>query len=410
MLEKTLAIVLAGGAGSRLRPLTDERAKPAVPFGGKYRIIDFTLTNCLNSGLRRVLVMTQYKSHSLQKHLRDGWTIFNPELGEYITTVPPQMRSGEQWYTGTADAIYQNRWLLERSSADWVLILSGDHIYRMDYAPLIEAHARHGGAATIACMEIPLSEAGAFGVMELDPRDEARIAGFAEKPAKPLPMPDELSKSLVSMGIYVFSTAKLLQCLEEDHALAESSHDFGRDILPRLIPEAPVYAYRFGGREGRVSVDRYWRDVGTLDAYYAANMDLLRPVPPIDLYQEDWQIRSYAGQHPPARTVPGISGNEGICINSIVASGVVISGGSAQASILFSGVVLDDESVVQEAILLDGVKVGSGAHLRRCIVDKGVVIPPEENIGLDSARDRERFTVTERGVVVVPKGYRFADA
>jgi glucose-1-phosphate adenylyltransferase len=410
MLEKTLAIVLAGGAGARLRPLTDERAKPAVPFGGKYRIIDFTLTNCLNSGLRRVLVMTQYKSHSLQKHLRDGWTIFNPELGEYITTVPPQMRSGEQWYTGTADAIYQNRWLLERSGADWVLILSGDHIYRMDYAPLIEVHARRGGAATIACMEVPLPEASVFGVVQLDPRDAERITGFAEKPAKPSPMPDNLGKALVSMGIYVFSTAKLLQCLDEDHALAESSHDFGHDILPRLINEAPVYAYRFGGREGRVSVDRYWRDVGTLDAYYTANMDLLRPVPPIDLYQENWHIRSYAGQHPPARTVPGVSGNEGICINSIVASGVVISGGSAQASILFSGVVLDDESVVQEAILLDGVKVGSGAQLRRCIVDKGVVIPPNESIGLDPVQDRERFTVTERGVVVVPKGYRFADA
>lgn len=410
MLEKTLAIVLAGGAGTRLRPLTDERAKPAVPFGGKYRIIDFTLTNCLNSGLRRVLVMTQYKSHSLQKHLRDGWTIFNPELGEYITTVPPQMRSGEQWYTGTANAIYQNRWLLERSDADWVLILSGDHIYRMDYAPLIEAHARQCGAATIACMEVPRSDASDFGVLQLDSNSGERIVGLAEKPADPLPTRTDASKSLVSMGIYVFSTAKLLQCLEEDHAVEDSSHDFGRDILPRLIGEAPVYAYRFGGVEGRVSIDRYWRDVGTLDAYYAANMDLLRPVPPIDLYQEDWHIRTYSGQHPPARTVPGISGNEGICINSIVASGVIIAGGSAQASILFSGVVLEDESVVQEAILLDGVKVGSGAHLRRCIVDKGVVIPPHESVGLDPALDRERFTVTEQGVVVVPKGYRFSDA
>jgi glucose-1-phosphate adenylyltransferase len=405
MLDKTLAIVLAGGSGSRLKPLTQDRAKPAVPFGGKYRIVDFTLTNCLHSGLRRVLVLTQYKSHSLQKHLRDGWSIFNPELGEYITPVPPQMRAGESWYTGTANAIHQNRYLLERSGAERVLILYGDHIYRMDYAPLIRAHTRHGAAATLACMAAPLEETTRFGVAQVDPKD--RIMGFAEKPGYPAPLDGDPAHALASMGVYVFSMAVLLDWLERDHADGASGHDFGHDILPRLIDAHPVYAYRFGGNEGRVSVDRYWRDVGTLDGFYDANMDLLEPVSPLDLYQEDWPIRTYSGQHPPARTVPGTSGTEGICINSIVASGAVIAGGSTQRSILSAGVYLDDESLVEESILFEGVRVGEGAHLRRCIVDKHVTIPPGARVGHEPDSDRERFTVTENGIVVMPKGYRF---
>ncbi|WP_127478220.1 glucose-1-phosphate adenylyltransferase [Sulfurivermis fontis] len=406
MLDQTLAVVLAGGTGTRLKPLTAERAKPAVPFGGKYRIIDFVLANCLHSGLRRVLVLTQYKSHSLQKHLRDGWSIFNPELGEYITPVPPQMRTGERWYQGTADAIYQNLYLVERSEAEAVLILSADHIYRMDYAAMLKAHKAGGADVTVAAMEVPLGAARAFGVMAVDDAD--RIIGFEEKPAAPKPIPGQPDEALVSMGIYVFSTALLLDELRRDHADEASSHDFGKDILPRLIASRKVMAYRFGGDTGRVTPDRYWRDVGTIDAYYQANMDLLEPVPPLDLYQADWPIRSYQMQTPPARTVPGVSGTEGIFINSIVAGGVVIAGGSVQHSILFPQVFIDDGAFVEDAILFQGVRVGAGARLRRCILDKDVVVPPREQIGYDGKRDRERFTVSEQGIVVVPKGYRFA--
>ncbi len=406
MLDKTLAVVLAGGTGTRLKPLTADRAKPAVPFGGKYRIIDFVLANCLHSGLRRVLVLTQYKSHSLQKHLRDGWSIFNPELGEYITPVPPQMRTGERWYQGTADAIYQNLYLVERSEAEAVLILSADHIYRMDYEAMLTAHKDSGADVTVAAMEVPLAEARAFGVMAVDGSD--RITGFEEKPEQPKPIPGQPGQALASMGIYVFSSRLLLDELEADHSDEKSSHDFGKDILPRLIGTKKVMAYRFGGDTGRVTPDRYWRDVGTIDAYYQANMDLLKPVPPLDLYQEDWPIRSYQMQTPPARTVPGTSGTEGIFINSIVAGGVVIAGGSVQHSILFPQAFIDDGAFVEDAILFQGVSVGAGARLRRCIVDKGVEIPPREQIGYDSKRDRERFTVSEQGIVVVPKGYRFA--
>ncbi len=405
MLDKTLAIVLAGGSGTHLQPLTNERAKPAVPFGGKYRIIDFTLANCLHSGLRRILVMTQYKSHSLQKHLRDGWTIFNPELGEYITPIPPQMRAGESWYTGTANAIYQNRYLLERSAAQWVLILSGDHIYRMDYEPLMKFHRESDAEMTLACTKIPKEAASRFGVMRTE--KDGRVVEFTEKPEQPLALPNDPRNALVSMGIYVFSTQRLLYWLQKDHALGKSSHDFGLDIVPRLVSRCPVYAYPFGGSEGRVSVDKYWRDVDTVDEFYAANTDLLKPTPPIDLYQDDWPIRTYPGQHPPARTVPGKSGTEGICINSIVAGGVIIAGGSVQHSILSASVVLEDESMVEDSLLFEGVRVGSGARLKRCIVDKHVQIPPGEHIGHDAQRDKERFLVTAQGIVVIPRGYRF---
>jgi len=404
-LDKTIAIILAGGVGSRLHPLTTDRAKPAVPFGGKYRIIDFTLANCLHSGLRRILVMTQYKSHSLQKHLRDGWSIFNPELGEYITPVPAQMRTGEGWYSGTADAIHQNLYLLERSDADTCLILSGDHIYRMDYAAMMGTHRRTGADLTIACMEVPIHEASAFGNISID--QEQRITAFREKPQQPDHIPDKPDTALVSMGIYLFSTKLLSQALLDDHADENSSHDFGKDIIPHLIRTHRVYAHQFGSNEGRVSPDRYWRDVGTIDSYYQANMDLLEPVPSLNLYQDDWPIRSYQQQTPPARTVPGNTGTEGIFINSILADGTVISGGSIQHSILFPKVTVDDEAMVEDAILFEGVHVGPRALIRRCIIDKGVSIPDNEKIGYDNDRDRERFTVSDDGIVVVPKNFCF---
>jgi len=405
MSEQTLTILLAGGSGSRLQPLTADRAKPAVPFGGKYRVIDFTLSNCLHSSLRRILVLTQYKSHSLQKHLRDGWSIFNAECGEFITVVPPQMRGGASWYVGTTDAIYQNLFLLERSRAERVLILAADHIYRMDYAALIKAHTEKGADLTIACMKVPIEEASAFGIVGLD--EDNRITDFHEKPDVAQPIPDEPGYALASMGIYVFSMQRLREEVKADHFHEDSSHDFGRDLIPRLIDTGKVYAYPFGGSRGRVKPDRYWRDVGSLDSYYEANMDLLKPSPPLNLYQRDWAIRTYHGQNPPARMVPGENGKDGLLTNSILGSGTVIFGGIVRHSILAARVYVHEDAEVDDSILFDHVTVGEGAKLRRCIVDKGVRIPPGETIGIDPDKDSHRFRLSEKGVIVVPKEYRF---
>ena len=405
MINKTLAIILAGGAGTRLQPLTRMRAKPSVPFGGKYRIIDFTLTNCLHSGLRRILVLTQYKSHSLHKHIRDGWSIFNPELREYITTVPAQMRQGNKWYQGTADAIYQNSYLLERSDAEWVLILSGDHIYRMDYSSMLETHKATHADATVACMKVPLEDAHQFGIMEID--SQQRIVGFKEKPTAVFPCPDDPQHAMASMGIYIFSTRLLLDILAKDSEDETSSHDFGKDILPKLIHSHQVYAHQFGEKKGRVSPDKYWRDVGTLDSYYQANMDLLKSVPPLDLYQKDWPIRSYQTQSPPARAVPGQFGNEGIFINSILSGGTIISGGNVSNSVIFQNVYIDEEAMVENSVIFDNVRVGKKVYLNKCIIDKNVCIPDGERIGYDLQRDRERFTVTEKGIVIIPSDYCF---
>jgi glucose-1-phosphate adenylyltransferase len=404
MTSDTLTIILAGGAGSRLRPLTDHRTKAAVPFGGKFRIIDFPLANCLHSGLRQILVLTQYKSHSLQKHLRDGWSVFNPEIGEYITPVPPQMRSGADWYGGTADAIYQNRYLLERNRARRVLILSGDHIYRMDYAELLKFHGEHGAQATLACMEVPLAAATRFGVLGLQAE---QVCAFAEKPQDPGPIAVGPDQALVSMGIYVFEKDLLLRELERDAAQPDSGHDFGVDILPGLVAEGQVFGYRFGGSRGRVSQDRFWRDLATLDDYYRANMALLEPQPPLDLYQEDWTIHTYQGQYPPARTVPGSSGTEGVFVNSILGAGTVISGGGVNHSVLFPQVRIGDGAIVEDSILFNGVRVGPGAHIRRCIIDKDVYVPANAHVGLDREADAQRFPLSTDGVVVIPKGYRY---
>ncbi|WP_114764740.1 glucose-1-phosphate adenylyltransferase [Vibrio rhodolitus] len=404
-MQDTLTVILAGGVGSRLSPLTDNRAKPAVPFGGKYRIIDFTLTNCLHSGLRRILVLTQYKSHSLQKHLRDGWSLFNPELGEFISVVPPQMRGGGKWYEGTADAIYHNLWLIERSSAKYVVVLSGDHIYRMDYAAMIKEHKRTGAKLTIACMEVPQNEANQFGIV--DSAEDGEIRHFVEKPIDPPSMPGKPEYSLASMGIYVFDADVLTDCLQDDAQTIESSHDFGKDVIPKLIESRDVYAYRFCGKLGRVAKDCYWRDVGTIDSYYQANMDLLEPVPPMNLYQRDWAIRTYEPQYPPARTVSSATGNEGIFINSIIADGVVNSGGSVQRSIISPCVYINDGATVADSILLNHVKVGEGCQLKNCIIDKHVCIPPNTTIGYNEAEDAQRFHISPSGIVVVPESYQF---
>ncbi|MGB1111375.1 MAG: glucose-1-phosphate adenylyltransferase, partial [Gammaproteobacteria bacterium] len=388
MPSDTITLILSGGHGSRLQPLTRDRAKPAVPFGGKFRIIDFTLANCMHSGLRRILVLTQYKSHSLHKHLRDGWSIFNPELGEYITAVPPQMRQSGDWYRGTADAVLQNRWLLERSSAKHTLILAGDHVYRMDYAAMIEQHSVSGALVTVGCMEVPIEQASAFGVMSLD--DENRILAFNEKPESPTPDPNDPSHALVSMGLYVFETEKLLEILDRNAENSDSGHDFGKDVIPGLLETGAAYAYRFGGNQGRVSADRYWRDVGTIDSYYQANMDLLKAVPPLDLYQPDWPIRTYQGQPAPMRTVPGARNNEGIFINSMAAGGAIVAGGMVQHSILGLNVTVGDEAQVTDSILLGDCSVGDRCVINRAIIDKDVHVPAGQSIGVNLDEDRER--------------------
>ncbi len=407
MINNTLAVLLAGGAGTRLQPLTKLRAKPSVPFGGKYRIIDFTLTNCLHSGLRRILVLTQYKSHSMQKHLRDGWSIFNPELGEYITPVPAQMQLGNQWYQGTADAIFQNSNLLKRSEAEYVIILSGDHIYRMDYASMLETHMSLNADATVACMQIPVKDAHHFGVMTMDASQS--IIRFQEKPDKVVPSTGDPEHVYASMGIYVFSRKLLLDILEQDSHDENSSHDFGKDILPKLIHTHRVCAHYFGETKGRVSPDNYWRDVGTIDSFYQANMDLLESIPPLDLYQDDWPIRSYQSQTPPARSVPGESGNEGIFINSILSGGSIISGANVSHSILSQNVFIDDEAFVEGSVLFDNVKIGKRSRIKNCIIDKHVIVPENEVIGFDLKADSKRFTVTENGIVVIPQGYEFLE-
>ncbi|EEX65044.1 glucose-1-phosphate adenylyltransferase [Vibrio metoecus] len=404
-MQDSLAVILAGGMGSRLSPLTDDRAKPAVPFGGKYRIIDFTLTNCLHSGLRRILVLTQYKSHSLHKHLRNGWSIFNPELGEFITVVPPQMRKGGKWYEGTADALFHNMWLLARSDAKYVVVLSGDHIYRMDYAAMLEEHIEKNATLTIACMEVARHEASAFGVMAID--DQSRITCFVEKPSDPPCIPHKPDRSLASMGIYIFNMDVLKKALKEDSEIEQSSHDFGKDVIPKLIETGSVFAYAFCSGKGRVARDCYWRDVGTIDSFYDANMDLLQPVPPMNLYQKNWAIRTYEQQYPPARTVSSATGNEGIFINSIIANGVINSGGSVQHSIISSNVRINDSALIVDSILFDDVEVGEGCKLVHCIIDKHVKIPPNTEIGLNPSEDSKRFHISERGVVVVPESYQF---
>ena len=405
--DKTLTVILAGGVGSRLHPLTSERAKPAVPFGGIYRIIDFALSNCLHSGLRQILVLTQYKSHSLNKHLRDGWSIFNPEIGEYITAIPAQKQTGEGWYTGTADAIYQNRHLIERSEANRVLILAGDHIYRMDYAEMLNDHIHKKRDVTVACMPVSIKEAKEFGVVEID--EHRLIRRFHEKEPHPPEIPDQPGRVLASMGIYVFNTQSLLDVVQKDHGVITSAHDFGKNIFPSMMgSNVTVGAYAFGGKTGRVTQDAYWRDVGTIDAYYQANMDLLKPVPPINLYQKNWLIRTYHGQFPSARMVPSETGEVGFVENASLAGGDVIIGARVVHSILSHDVRVEAHALVEESILFDGVRVGAGARIRKCIVDKEVMIPPGVNIGWNHALDKKRFTVSEDGIVVVTKRYQFS--
>lgn len=405
--SRTLSIVLAGGAGSRLAPLTRDRAKPAVPFGGQYRIIDFTLSSCLHSQLRQILVLTQYKSQSLHRHLDQAWSMLNPAMGEFITAVPPQLRTGESWYQGTADAIFQNLYMISDSSADQVLILSGDHIYRMDYSEMLRQHQRSGADVTVACMGTELSAARAFGVVSTDTED--RIRRFEEKPDHPRPIPGCDDKALVSMGIYVFSRRVLCRELERDSQDPQSSHDFGKDLLPRLIRTHRVHAHRFGCSDSCAAMTDYWRDVGTIDAYYQANMDLLQARPPLDLYSRCWPIYEGSSSAPPARVRRDEQGHPGDVSDSLLSNGVTVSGGRVQRSVLSPGVNVGSRAIVDGCILFDGVQVGDGARLSKCIVDKNVHIPPGTVVGEHPFHDSHRFTLSDSGIVVIPKDYQFAE-
>ncbi|WP_237226630.1 glucose-1-phosphate adenylyltransferase [Rubinisphaera sp. JC750] len=403
-MRRDLALILAGGKGTRLEPLTRDRAKPAVPFGGSYRIIDFTLSNCLNSGLRRILVLTQYKAASLDRHVNQAWRFLCRELDEYVDVLPPQQRLDEQWYQGTADAVYQNIYTIEKTGAENVLILSGDHIYKMDYSLLMENHRKTGAAVTIGCLPVSIEEGRQFGVMSID--SDQRVVDFQEKPANPQALPGSPGTCLASMGIYVFKADVLYEELCKDATIRDSSHDFGKDLLPRLIKEYRVQAYPF--QDKNTGEKSYWRDVGTLDAYYAANMDLVSVDPQLNLYDQSWPIRSYQPLLPPPKFVFAQENFEnprvGYALDSLVCSGSILSGGKAIRSIIGANVKINSWSTVEDSILFDNVTVGRRTRIRRAIIDKGVEIPAGITIGYDEEQDRARgFTVTESGIVAIGK-------
>jgi glucose-1-phosphate adenylyltransferase len=403
-MKNVFTMILAGGRGERLHPLTDQRAKPAVPFGGKYRIIDFTLSNCINSGLRNVTVLIQYKSHSLDRHIRRAWNIFNPELGEYITSLPPQQRISQDWYKGTADAVFQNWFIVEDERPEYLLILGGDHVYKMNYKDMYSFLQQKQADVVVGAIEYSLSEASNFGVIAVN--NNSQIIGWQEKPKDPSPIPNDPDRALCSMGIYLFRTSCLQEQLVAD-AERDSSHDFGKDIIPGMIEKFRVFAYNFRD-ENRKAV-KYWRDVGTLDAYWEANMDLVSVDPLFNLYDRNWPIRTYQGQYPPAKFVfaeEGDGGRMGVALDSIITGGCIISGGRVQNSVLSPRVRVNEHAEVLQSVLMENVVIGEQSRIRRAIIDKDVVIPPKTNIGYDLQADGEQFTVTESGIVVISKGMK----
>jgi glucose-1-phosphate adenylyltransferase len=393
VLDDVLVMVLAGGVGERLYPLTKERAKPAVYFGGPYRIIDFTLSNCINSGLRRIFIALQYKSLSLSRHLRMGWSVVADELGEFIEILSPQKRVGEHWYLGTADAVYQNLYSILRENPRQLLVLSGDHVYKMDYAKMLRFHRDHGAGATLAAIEVPTEEAHRFGVLQVD--GDERLTGFLEKP-RHLPAGQQV---LASLGIYIFDMDVLVPALEED-ARRNTTHDFGKDIIPALISKVPVYAYRFYDENKKAA--KYWRDIGTLEAYYEANMDLCHVNPEFNLYDPEWPLRTYQIQAPPAKFVFADEGRRcGQALDSIISAGCIISGSRISGSVLCPNVRVHSFCDIEQSILMPGVRVGRHARIRRAIVDRDVFVPRGALIGYNLEEDRRRHTVSDSGIVVV---------
>ena len=397
-LDDILVILLAGGAGERLSPLTKDRAKPAVYFGGPYRIIDFTLSNCINSGLRRIFIATQYKSLSLNRHIRMGWNVVSEELGEFIEILAPQKRVGEHWYLGTADAVYQNLYSITRENPSHVIVLSGDHVYKMDYSKMLRSHVEKNADATIATIEVPVSEGPRFGIVAVDGTE--RVIGFQEKPAQPLTVPETSDVALASMGIYIFKADVLVRALEDDATQPHSHHDFGKNIIPQLIHSGPVYSYRFYDENTKAA--KYWRDIGTLDAYFEASMDLCQVNPEFNLYDPEWPLRTYQPQAPPAKFVFAEEGRRcGHALDSIISNGCIISGSRVLGSILCPNVRVHSFCDIEQAILMPGVRVGRHARLRRVIVDRDVLIPRGALIGYEPEEDRRRHTVTDCGVVIV---------
>ena len=403
-MHNTLAVVLAGGKGSRLEPLTRDRAKPAVPFGGAYRIVDFALSNCINSGVRKMLLLTQYKAMSLDRHINLGWkSLLSRELGEFVDLVPPQQRIDKHWYQGTADAVYQNIYTLEKERPTYVLILAGDHIYKMNYRTLLEFHQQKEADLTIAALRVGVDEAKDFGVMQVD--TDGRLIGFEEKKPYPKTIPGDPRHCLASMGVYVFNARFLFEQLCLDATRPGSAHDFGHNIIPSLIDTHRLYAFPF--RDENRKQDAYWRDVGTLDAYFAANMDLISVDPLLNMYDDRWPIRTYHPNYPPPKFVFAEQGNDarrGEALDSIVCQGSIVSGGQVERSILGFNVRINSFARVEDSIVLDGVDIGRHARVRRAIIDKWVRIPPGTQIGFDPEQDRARgFTVSEGGVTVIAK-------
>ena len=402
LARRTIALVLAGGRGSRLKQLTDRRAKPAVFFGGKFRIIDFALSNCLNSNIRRIGVLTQYKAHSLLRHLQMGWSFLRPEMNEFLDLLPAQQRLDEAtWYRGTADAIFQNFDILRAARPEFFVVLAGDHIYKMDYSNMLADMQARGANCIVACVEVPLAQASEFGVMAVD--ESLKIVDFLEKPRSPPAMPGKPDRALASMGIYAFSADFLYAELQRDHDDPKSSHDFGKDVIPNLVSRGLAAAHRFEDSCVKTTPDAepYWRDVGTIDAYWAANLDLVTPVPSLDIYDPNWPVWTYQQQLPPAKFVFDDDDRRGLAIDSMVSGGCIISGAQVKRSLLFSSVRVNSYAQTQGAVLLPEVQVGRNAHLTNVVVDRGVRIPENLVVGEDPELDDKRFYRSEGGIVLI---------
>ena len=401
-MKDTLGVIMAGGVGERLYPLTRDRAKPAVTFGGIYRIIDITLSNCLNSDLRRVYILTQYKALSLNRHIREGWNILGREVGEFIEVLPPMKRVGDQWYQGTADAVYQNIYSIGSEQPKHVLILSGDHIYKMDYGKMMTQHRDSGADITLATIQIDPKETFQFGVVDVD--KDGRVNGFEEKPkVTKLRSPRNPEKVAASMGVYIFNADVLIPVLLKDAENPQSSHDFGKDILPKMVSDYRVYAYDFVDENKKEAL--YWRDVGTLEAYYEANMDIVSVSPIFNLYDEEWPIRTHQRQYPPAKFVFAETGRTGTAMDSMVSNGCIVSGGTVKNSVLSPDVRVNSYSEVDSSILFSHVSVGRHCRIRRAILDRDVHVPEGTTIGFDAEADRQRYFVTESGIVIVTRDY-----